>query len=112
MHKYITAINAINEAIIDFNKVLLPQYHIENLDLTQVENQDYFLNLNGKSWDDFKFPEGRDFGGVYFYFGYNICDPKKIGVYIGKASLNRNIGQRLWNHFYGMDAKRDSEARL
>ena len=99
MNKYLDAINEINEYISDFNILLSDSYKVPILDINELYNDEYFLNLNGRVWDEFSFPRNFTVGGVYFYFGYTQDSSEKVGIYIGKASLSSTTGKRLWNHF-------------
>jgi len=49
MRKYTIVVEKINEFISEFNNLLKEEYQIEALDLQQLENDAYFLNLNGKT---------------------------------------------------------------
>jgi hypothetical protein len=99
MNKYTNSINIINNTISEFNGYLNLEYQLETLDLFMLSDNDYFLNLKNKTWNDYSFPRNREVGGVYLYFGFNIADTNDICVYVGKASYSRTLGQRLWDHF-------------
>jgi len=112
MKKYITIIENINGALAEFNKYIKDEYKIEELDIREIENDAYFLNIREKRWGDFSFPRNRDVGGVYFYFGYNLENPDHVAIYIGKASYSRKIGHRLWSHFRKMDEGKNEHQNL
>lgn len=99
MEKYIPVLERINKCIEQFNLHLLPHYGVERLDVSRIYDQEYFLNISCKKWDDFRFPRNNGVGGVYFYMGENISHPGKFALYIGKASLNSYVGHRLFVHF-------------
>lgn len=101
MTKYLPLIQGINSYLAEFNSCLKPEFALEPLDVTKIENENYFLNIVDKEWDDIEFPRNRDAAGVYFYFAESQNNPLDIALYIGKASWSSNIGLRLWNHFNG-----------
>ncbi|MBK9452134.1 MAG: hypothetical protein IPN95_22480 [Bacteroidetes bacterium] len=98
MRKYTIVVEKINEFISEFNNLLKEEYQIEALDLQQLENDAYFLNLNGKTWDTAYYPRCGG-PGVYFYFASSVDDPSKLALYVGKASNNSNLGRRIDTHF-------------
>lgn len=100
MKKYISVLQDINKHVSSFNNFLNENYKVSLLEEDQILDDSYVLNLNGKTWNDVKFPRNCTVTGVYFYFGYSEKTPEKLCVYVGKASLSRATGQRLWNHFH------------
>lgn len=104
MEKYKSIIDEINQTINDFNKFLSYSYHIP------------IITYKPSSYTDLKKPwKEQDWGytavrGVYFIFGkHEYNDSTKMGVYIGKASLNSHIGRRLWTHLKSGSAEGNYE---
>jgi hypothetical protein len=77
------------------NKMLNEEYKIRNVKFDGENSTDDFYKAYGINWDDLVFPHVGSIG-VYFLFGKSRKD--KYGVYIGKASFSRRIGNRLWDH--------------
>ena len=101
MEKYKKSIETINNLITDFNKVIAVDCHVELIDITNINDSNYFLNIIDVYWDDILrigFPRCGT-SGVYFYFGFNKNDKQKLCTYIGKASFDSTVGNRLYAHF-------------
>jgi hypothetical protein len=103
--KYIEIVKVINELIGDFNKFLNTDFKINQFDLNEVNNKQYFTYLLKKQWDDFRFPNSEK-RGVYFIIGYNSVLPENRAVYIGKSSFKHKIGKRFYSH---LSRYRDAE---
>ncbi|MBK7764115.1 MAG: hypothetical protein IPI46_12355 [Bacteroidetes bacterium] len=75
------------------NQIELP---FENL----LNNPYYYLELKNIPFKGFQIPRACEYGGVYFYFGFNKNDISELHIYVGKASQNSTMGKRLYSHFY------------
>lgn len=97
MYKYNSVIDEINKCIDDFNTFLnLEMYQFPHIILNNS------LALKNSSDCHKNLPYFAQFGGVYFYFGFEKEDKAKLCLYIGKASNNQGIGSRLSVHLKDM----------
>ncbi|MEP6671420.1 MAG: GIY-YIG nuclease family protein [Chthoniobacter sp.] len=94
--KYENILSQINVDIDKFNNFLVEEFKIPHLQASNPEGVSVIANI---PWDSHDW--GRTFGGypgVYLLCGYQETDPSRLGVYIGKASMGKNIGNRIWSH--------------
>jgi hypothetical protein len=95
--RFLPEINAINQAILAFNKYLSPTYQLPEFDLDRMIEDKNCIEIKHRNWDAFGFPNSRK-RGVYFVFGHEKTNETKNGLYIGKASFGSAIGKRLYAH--------------
>lgn len=103
MKKYTDLIQKINTSIAEFNTHL--EKGIPLINEKEMDNPDYYMDLTKFSWgkDEEWINSGKR--GVYFIFGAEEGNAKKLGLYIGKSSMNSYFGNRFHSHFY--PTKRD-----
>jgi hypothetical protein len=94
MKDYNSIVAAINNRLKMFNEFLREQYHVPYLSLSGPGE---LCDISTTPWDQQHWPN-QSASGVYFIFGYKADNAADIGVYIGKASLNSKIGNRLYAH--------------
>lgn len=58
-------------------------------------NSDNYLDFKNKNHFEFSYPKNVDKSGVYLFFSFNKDEKDKTCLYIGKASMNNSIGNRL-----------------
>jgi len=97
MEKYIEIIDEINEAIQEFIDHLNPLTLIPKLEKEKLNDTTHCWKLKEVDWNDIPFPNGNH-PGIYFLFGYKQNEENILGLYIGKASVQSNIGSRLNHH--------------
>ncbi len=101
MEKYSTIIDVIEDAIIEFKAHLNPKTTVPFLK-EKLNDPLFCWNLKNVGWHDAIFPNGNS-PGVYLLFGYKLGDEAILGVYVGKASNQSNIGSRLNSHLNNPD---------
>lgn len=109
MEIYLPIIKRINKSIENFNTYLSDIAKISKLSENDLENKNSFTNLTLTDWYNTRFPNDAGQNGVYFLFGYNKINENELGFYIGKASLQSKMGNRLWTH---LNRYKDSEQYL
>jgi hypothetical protein len=97
MKDYIEIIFLINKAVEDFSELLKHEYQLPKFDEEKLNNPKISWNLLEVGWNETMFP-GDESPGVYFIFGKQQKSNSKSAVYIGKASFNSLIGNRLDRH--------------
>lgn len=98
MRKYYDLIQKINASITKFNTHLVKD--ISLLNEKELNNPDYYMDLTKFSWkkDEEWINSGKR--GVYFIFGVEEGNTHKLGLYIGKSSMNAYFGNRFHSHLY------------
>lgn len=88
MNRYKDLFDAINEVIREFNEYLVEKCKIPELPntLTPLNREGYIRFANDPK------------RGVYFIFGHRQENENDLGVYIGKASVNSTMGNRIRDH--------------
>lgn len=97
MENYTSIITAINKGIREFSEYLHSDHYFSLIDNILLSDKKIAWNLTEVHWNDTQFP-GDNKGGVYFIFGRKKFEQDFIGVYVGKASLESKIGNRLHKH--------------
>jgi hypothetical protein len=92
--EHINTINHINELVKKFNLILQEEYKIKTLS-TDFKNEDQYLDFKNRNHFEYMYPKQVDKSGVYFILGFNSAEISKTCLYIGKASMNNSIGNRL-----------------
>jgi hypothetical protein len=96
MQKYESILREINLEIEKFNVLLVEEFRIVSLNASDSESCYVIADV---PWSDQVWPQNQLFPGVYILCARHQTDSKRLGAYIGKASLN-HIGSRLWAHLY------------
>lgn len=104
MEKYYNIIQSINNGIQEFKDHLNRMTTIPMLRHDNINDPNHYLNLTEVGWHDAVFPN-ENHPGLYFLFGYMKTDPKIKAVYVGKASVQSNIGSRLNSHLKDCDVE-------
>jgi hypothetical protein len=94
--KYEVILDEINAEIGRFNAFLMPERRIPTLNPGDLDSMAVVANVPWEIQD-----WGMRFGGhpgVYALCGFQEDDPSRLGIYVGKASMKKNIGNRLWSH--------------
>jgi hypothetical protein len=89
---YTDLVRILNRSIRRFNTYLSANYQLDPLGLDFSDAESY-TNLKTAAWNEQHWPNSGD-AGVYFLLGRD--DSSHAGLYVGKASLTRAIGHRLW----------------
>lgn len=97
MKEYEEIICKINESLSAFSEFLRPEFSIPVFDDDILNNPKLSWKLKEVGWNDTMFP-GDESPGVYFIFGKSIEQAENMGLYVGKASFNQKIGNRLYIH--------------
>lgn len=104
MTRFGKELNAINSAIVSFNKHLAAPMCIPQFDkATSIENKE-IVEIIHKDWYGFPFPNNGT-RGVYFLFGHEKTQTEKNGLYIGKASFGSTTSGRLYTHLHPFRTK-------
>ena len=99
---YLSLATAINTRVDTFNAYLESAHHLEHICLEQPTTAHW---IEDSSWGSI-WPS-KDSYGVYFLVGHRVDCPAEQGMYIGKASYGRRIGNRLYAHLlHGAKSKR------
>jgi hypothetical protein len=99
MKRFDKEFDAINEAIILFNKHLTSPYCIPQFDKAKAIETKDVVEIIHTDWEGFPFPNNNT-RGVYFLFGHEKTRAEKKGLYIGKASFGSRTSTRLYAHLH------------
>lgn len=94
--KYENVLHEINVEIEKFNLFLVEEFRIAPLNGSNIKSGAVFEK--GVPWKDQECLPDRLHPGVYILCAYRQSDPSKLGAYIGKSSVNRDISSRLSAH--------------
>jgi hypothetical protein len=97
MYRFNKEFDAINSAIIAFNRHFATAFHVPQFDKVKSLEAKAIVKIIHKDWDSFPFPNNGT-RGVYFLFGHEKTQIEKTGLYIGKASFNSTTSGRLYAH--------------
>src|ERR1700761_4945784 len=99
MTRFDKELNAINSAIVSFNKHLAAPFCVPQFDkIKSIENKE-IVRIIHKDWSGFPFPNNGT-KGVYFLLGHERNQTSKNGLYIGKASFSSTTSGRLYAHLH------------
>jgi hypothetical protein len=106
---YDVFINQLNSHINQFNQFLSKDCQLKPIKKSDPEK---YVDIRGKTWDQWKYPDRADSPGVYVLCGPSEYkphgqNPPRLAAYIGKASNKQVIGKRLYVNFQGTLDKDD-----
>ena len=104
MTRFDRELDAINSAIVSFNKHLATSCCIPQLDKAKSIERKEIVKIIHKDWAGFPFPNNGT-RGVYFIFGHEKSQTEKNGLYIGKASFSSTTSDRLYAHLHPFRTK-------
>lgn len=96
--RYRPEIDAINSCIASFNGFLNPNHSLPSFDIQTMTDGKNCVKVVHGDWESWRFPHS-DQRGVYFIFGSEKTTDRN-GIYIGKASFDSAIGNRLHHHLF------------